>query len=220
MSNRKNYNSIVFLTVYLGLILVGATPQVLAQAAMTRQFDIVTEIEFKDDLDKKPDDEQEITDYSSVLNDLYPFVADVANRETINNKDYEHNPVVNISAKSDKALERDGKNKSFWGDVLSPSNKTKKDFSFSFGNDERQIDVILSTNNFFAKTNVHQHYDEHAGQFGYFYRPAESKLKLEQINNAKAFIYQNTFLPFENNQVFTVTRLPRASIDSYIAQNA
>jgi hypothetical protein len=35
--------------VYLGLVLVGATPQVLANAAMTRQFDV------KDDLDKKPD---------------------------------------------------------------------------------------------------------------------------------------------------------------------
>jgi len=40
--------------VYLGLVLAGATPQVLAQAAMTRQFDVKDEVEVKDDLDKKP----------------------------------------------------------------------------------------------------------------------------------------------------------------------
>src|SRR5215204_364533 len=60
MSNRKNYNSIVFLTtlsVYLGLVLVGgATPSVLAQAATTRDFNIKNEIVVEDDLDKKPDD--------------------------------------------------------------------------------------------------------------------------------------------------------------------
>lgn len=49
MSNRRNYNSIVFLTVYLGLVLVGGSPQILAQAATPRLFDIKTEIEFKED---------------------------------------------------------------------------------------------------------------------------------------------------------------------------
>ena len=61
MSDKKKYNSIVFLTtlsVYLGLVLVGgAGSPVLAQAALTRNFDIQEEIEYKDDLDKKPDDE-------------------------------------------------------------------------------------------------------------------------------------------------------------------
>lgn len=58
MTNRKNQNSILVLAtlgVYLGLVLAGATPQVLANAAMTRQFDVKDEIEVKDDLDKKPD---------------------------------------------------------------------------------------------------------------------------------------------------------------------
>ena len=58
MNSRKNQNSILVLAtlgVYLGLVLVGATPQVLAQAAMTRQFDVKDEIAVKDDLDEKPD---------------------------------------------------------------------------------------------------------------------------------------------------------------------
>jgi hypothetical protein len=57
LNNRKNQNSILVLAtlgVYLGLVLAGATPQVLANAAMTRQFDVKDEIEVKDDLDKKP----------------------------------------------------------------------------------------------------------------------------------------------------------------------
>lgn len=58
MNNRKNQNSILVLAtlgVYLGLVLAGATPQTLAQAAMTRQFDVKDEVEIKDELDKKPD---------------------------------------------------------------------------------------------------------------------------------------------------------------------
>lgn len=72
MTTRKNQNSILVLAtlgVYLGLVLVGATPQVLAQAAMTRQFDVKDEIEVKDDLDKKPDD-CDTTEVHSKLLDL------------------------------------------------------------------------------------------------------------------------------------------------------
>lgn len=60
MKSSKPNNSILFLTtlgVYLGLVLVGATP-VLGHAATTRVFEITDEIEVKDDLDRKPDDER------------------------------------------------------------------------------------------------------------------------------------------------------------------
>lgn len=68
MTNRKNQNSILVLAtlgVYLGLVLVGATPQILAQAAMTKQFNVKDEIEVKDDLDKKP------------KNDLNPLIQTI-----------------------------------------------------------------------------------------------------------------------------------------------
>ncbi len=59
MINRKNHNSLVFLTtLYIGLILVGASPQALSFAALTKNFDIQNEIEVKDDLDNKPDNEE------------------------------------------------------------------------------------------------------------------------------------------------------------------
>jgi hypothetical protein len=60
LSNRKNNNSILFLTtlgVYFGLLMAGASPGVFAQqAALARSFDVKDEIEINDDLDKKPDD--------------------------------------------------------------------------------------------------------------------------------------------------------------------
>lgn len=66
MSKSKSQNSIIALAtlgVYLGLLLAGATPGVLAQqAALTKQFNLNDEIERKDDLDKKPDDECEARD--------------------------------------------------------------------------------------------------------------------------------------------------------------
>lgn len=62
MSNRKNYNSMVFLTtlgVYLGLVLAGGAvaPSVLVHAATTRDFNVKNEIVVEDDLENKPDEE-------------------------------------------------------------------------------------------------------------------------------------------------------------------
>ena len=62
MSKSKSYNSVLFLTtlsVYLGLVLVGASPQILAQQiTFVNKFEIQNEIEFEDDLDKKPEDDE------------------------------------------------------------------------------------------------------------------------------------------------------------------
>jgi hypothetical protein len=58
VTNRKGQNSILYvatLGVYVGLLLAGATPQVFANAATTRNFDIKDEIEFQDKLDRDPD---------------------------------------------------------------------------------------------------------------------------------------------------------------------
>lgn len=57
MNKPKNQNSILVLAtlgVYLGLVLAGATPQVLAQAATAKQFSVKDEINVNDDLDTNP----------------------------------------------------------------------------------------------------------------------------------------------------------------------
>ncbi len=58
MTNRTDKNSILFIAtlgVYIGLLMAGATPGVIAQqAAMTRNFELSEEIDVTDDLEKKP----------------------------------------------------------------------------------------------------------------------------------------------------------------------
>lgn len=60
---------------YLGLVLVGATP-VLGHAATTRNFELLDEIEFKDDLDRKPDEETSLNEFSSCLEDLFRIASE------------------------------------------------------------------------------------------------------------------------------------------------
>nr|MCU0240754.1 hypothetical protein [Pyrinomonadaceae bacterium] len=96
MSKTKSYNQIIFITtlsVYLGLVLVGASPQVLAQAAITNKFELKDQIEQKDDLDKKPDDE--INEFLEIDLDkaISQFIEDV--RKV---KDKNPNPIAYNSA--------------------------------------------------------------------------------------------------------------------------
>jgi len=61
LSKQKAQNPILVIAtlgVYFGLIMSGAAPSVLANAALTRPFDVKDEIELLDDLDTKPDDER------------------------------------------------------------------------------------------------------------------------------------------------------------------
>lgn len=80
MKNRKSNNSalvLAMLGVYLGLALAGAAPQVLANAALTRNFDITDEIGRSDDLDKDPNDERSplTTSVQIYLEDVEYFLA-------------------------------------------------------------------------------------------------------------------------------------------------
>jgi hypothetical protein len=45
-----------------------------------------------------------------------------------------------------------------------------------------------------------------------------SSFRDESQNKPEKVILENTKITFENNQVFIVTRLPRGSIDSLLAQ--
>ncbi len=222
MSNRKNYNSIVFLTVYLGLVLVGGSAQVLAQAATPRLFDIKTEIKFKVDLDNKPDDEQALSDYSSVLEDLYPLVREFAARniDKLHGKDYEFDCAVDIYPNtSKKYFCPDGSG--IYSSIFFPAlDKINKTFPHTIDRDKEQvrINLILSGNFLLVKTTLNQDSDEQAESYYNSYNSNLSGLKLRTKGYAKAVIYENTSFSFKNNQVFIVTRLPRAAIDEHLAK--
>ncbi len=221
MSNRKNYNSIVFFTVYLSLALVGATPQVLAQAAMTRQFDIKTEIEFKDDLDNKPDDdEQALADYPSVLQNLYSLAKKFAagNSDQLHGEDYEFDCAVDIYPNTSKKYFCPGGSGHYSSIFFPALDEINKIFPHTIDREKEQvrINLILSGNFLFVKTTLNQDSDKQAESYYNSYNSGLSALKLRTKDYAKAVIYENTSLSFENNQVFIVTRLPRAPLDSLI----
>jgi hypothetical protein len=74
MSSSKRYNQILFLmtfSVYMGLVLAGGASPALAQAAMAKGFELKTELEAKDDLDKKPDDKEEKQQVSQALDEYF-----------------------------------------------------------------------------------------------------------------------------------------------------
>lgn len=194
--NRKNYNSILFLTVYLGLVLVGGSAQVLAHAATNSLFDLRNEIEFKDDLDNKPEescdelkaktDAQEnqfIEEYIKLVADSLkriPFEADFEILSGIDNKDF-------------------------------PS--LKKDLSINFFQLKSNKDGLLSKISFNPTSEIKR--------TTHFLLAFNQSLNLQSCKSqsfSKKVIYENTKVFAGNNQVFIVTRLPRGSIDSLLKQ--
>lgn len=238
VSNRKSYNSIVFLTVYLGLVLVGASPQVLAQAAMTRQFDIKTEIVVEDDLDKKPDDEK--LDFAKILENYYDdvedFLKDLQKLHKIEKFDLDYD-TFEIFESGFVPCDVDGDPVDHAEQQLRIDNDWLKaavtDARYKFANYKFLSDCLkngkfenyLSTNSKFKLL-----YDEtdlileisalklskqRADFLAEKFNQAYGIYEVDKENNFVKTIHQNTSFKSENNQVFIVTRLPRGSIDAF-----
>jgi hypothetical protein len=208
------------LSVYLGLVLVGGAPQVFAQAALTRDFDIKNEIEFKDDLDNKPDDEKGLEEYTLALEDLFLLAKDFSakNSEKLRDNKYEFDCYVSHNG---RGVSCSGGSGLYWGGFIPTLEKIHKAFPHVSDKDKEQVKVnlILTDKEFSLKTVLFQSSNEQAEQYYNFYDGGLSRIKLQQLNNSHSIIYQNTTLSFENNQVFIVTRLARASIDELLAEN-
>ncbi len=244
MNNRTNYNSIVFLTVYLGLVLVGGSAQVLAQAAMTRQFDIKTEIVVEDDLDKNPDGELldftgSVKDYFHDLEELIEDFQKYNRNEKFDldserfaferhssrtcNKGYD--PVYSGGfvkkiehSKIEKALDSSIYGSTEWKNfsdclysenTLNNKNYSTHRFKLDFSYDTSQLVFEIS-----IPRKTAQRADFLAERFNQAYRIYE----VDEENVIVKTIHQNTSIKSENNQVFIVTRLPRAAIDDLLAE--
>jgi len=202
VSNRKNYNSIFFLTVYLGLVLVGATPQVLAQAAMTRQFDIKTEIVVEDDLDKKPDDEscQSNADNEFIEHYATTVVAFLKKNYATQVDNYDVNINFSYSSEDNDALISD----------YFPS--LRKDIvidKFNYRLDKKEL---------LGKLNLKSKYNNDISHINKSFLSSLNSLRLNLESKPENTILKNTEVSFENNQVFIVTRLPRGSIDDLLKE--
>ena len=198
---NKNYNSIIFLTtlsVYLGLVLVGGSPQVLAYAATTRNFDIQHEIEFKDDLDNKPDnetfaelktkideqDQQFIKQYAQFLSSSLKnyYSSEVGGYEILCSLQGEINKVTFPSLDGKLAGLSDFK-----------ADKPGLVVKFDIKSNSKNVNLAKTFSIYTAGLDFYQH---------------NSKNQPEKV------IYENTKITFENDQIFIVTNLPRAGIDS------
>ncbi|MBK8466666.1 MAG: hypothetical protein IPL32_12630 [Chloracidobacterium sp.] len=209
MNNRKNQNSLLVLAtlgVYLGLVLAGATPQVLAQAATAKQFNVKDEIEVKDNLDNKPDDKP----YTEIEKAGVRFVGL-----------YIEGLIRSLDAFT--YAESKGYN-------LSYNIKTADIFDSGFDNPFAQInknitagflDQRIDDNGLYFRFSLKWNQGEHgtselfsavdSGRSVFARRPNAFKEKL---------LIKNSSVSSVNDQVFIVTRLPRAGLDSLLASDA
>ncbi len=242
MSQRNKNNSIIFLTtlsVYLGLVLIGAPP-VLAQAALTRQFDIQNEIKAKDDLDKKPDGNpnfQEI-DLSKILINFLANLQELkANEPNIYQREkyfyakrerivYADNSLglkplrgLKTPSKLDDSFETffnalDNKQLRNLADFLqeSLSEQPSRYISYEFYS-ALTVSAKLVIN---FKKNSPESASLLTDQLNMEFQFRANKTKQKFVRQ----VYENTKAVSESNQVFIVTRLPRGSLNTLLAKDA
>ncbi|CAN5526545.1 hypothetical protein BH10ACI2_BH10ACI2_23800 [soil metagenome] len=246
MNSRKSQNSILVLAtlgVYLGLVLVGATPQVLASAAMTRQFNVKDEIEFKEDLDNKPDDERSpVTASVQVyLEDVEYFLASLGQlkskgkfdpaKDTFSVVQHSMQPCVDTNiAGSYTPIRFDSTS-----DAAKPALQyfiRGMIYGYSLGD-------CLENNAFHGTTATDTHFDfkfdskdllvnvvikkESHQRAADLIDALKSTIKLystRQSGKIRQKIIENTKFRAENDQVFVVTRLPRGSLSSLLATDS
>lgn len=194
MTNRKNYNSILFLTVYLGLVLVGGSSQVFAHAASNVLFELRNEIEFKEDLENKPDDSCVELKAKTDEKDNQ-FIAEYVNLVSAALKDYSPNLELGLIGGIHKT------------DLPSLS----KNLSISYSQLKSDKDGFLSELTFDVSpvTKKTTPYPLALNQ--------SIRLKTCKPQNVvEKVIAENTRISSSKNQIFIVTRLPRAAIDSLL----
>jgi hypothetical protein len=199
------------LSVYLGLVLVGGAPQVFAQAALTRDFDIKNEIEFKDDLDNKPDNEtnEELSAKSGEQDNQ--FVEEYARtvsallKRVYFPKAEGYEPTVN----SHNAFLETGSEIS--NDLFPKVSKDLDVVNFNWAADKDKFFVNFKLKSKFENKDV--------SSFVSSFNSSLNFLRCESQNKTENIILKNTEITFENNQVFIVTHFARASIDEFLTKN-
>lgn len=238
MSRQNKNNSIIFLTtlsVYLGLVLVGgAVPSVLAQAATTKNFNVQDEIEVKDDLDKKPkDDVKKIRDID-IAKALIIFIEDLQKLQSIG----KYNPLSEdtYSKQNIYAIGRAGSQQppNAWVTVAADElfeNLFRKNIDkvIDVGKGEGyeqylkttcKFKVVLDKSNLELRIEIFKDSLETTGIL------AENLTRLfqpkfdESDEPSVKSIYEHTKVSSDNNQILIVTRLPRGSLDELLRQDA
>ena len=220
----------IFLTtlgVYLGLVLAGgASPQVFAHTALTRNFDIRDEIEFKDDLDNKPDDEHAIEEFTSSFLDLYQVILDasVANPEGIEKGQYDFVQFLTVnSGGGSRAVFPGDLNpgpKISLGRARAPLYRAYDAFlrSSREPNNRFRIDFTITPTDVTYGVTVAKASPEIAkSAMTVYVASLETRKQLESVL-LKSLLYNATEISINGEKIAIVTHLPRASIDPLLAE--
>ncbi len=243
MSNSKSYNQILFITtlsVYLGLVLVGASPQVLAQAALTSRIEQKEQIENVDDLENKPDeDSAKFADaFSGYLKEVEYFILDLQKLHRIDKFDPTYNSLgldVKIFApckvvgntKQTKEIEKRFSNDNWVVPAIADFRHTAEKYEFlsdcvpynDFENFEsRNTQLILSYDKADLKISISFENDSpsRAQQTASSFLKSIKSIKRYDDEVIIYTLYESTTVTSADNQVIISTRLPRGSIDSLL----
>lgn len=231
MTNRKNHNSLIFITtlgVYLGLVLVGGSaPQVFAHGALTRNFEISDEIEVKDDLDKKPDGDEALEQYASTFVDIYQAALEIsADRPFgVANGEFDFHQFITVNNRGggwafSPAMFNNGP-RTFSGRYTKPLHRLYDAFlpRADQKHENFRVDLELTQSDVTFRTLV---FSDQSG----FSHPASryveclTSRKARELSVLRSLIYSSTHIDTRPDHVAIVTRLPRASIDPLLAANA
>lgn len=227
MSNSKSYNSIVFLTtLYLGLVFVGATPQMLTFAALTRNFDVQNEIEVRDDLDNKPDNE-EIENFAKNVPNLFAQLLKEIKEEVKSGKimlslhtDFYVDEVFtksrNCGGGISSIISNENLNLLIQNEIDQNFHSQALELTDCNNEKSKKVKVRIEANDTYLSLRIS--FDKSkAEQFAEFLNQEFSSSGALAENALSKQIYENTKITSENNQVFIVTRLPRGSLDALLA---
>jgi hypothetical protein len=247
LTTRRNQNSILFITtlgVYLGLLVVGgAAPQVFAHSATTRNFELVDEVEFSDDLDKQPDDERSPVYMSlqNYLQDVEVFLTRLARLKELGKFDPE-NDAFEVSQATQLPCVAANRVGSYTANKFSLQNEglrsTLESFSKLLTDGYSLADCI--PNSRFGQTEVtDSNFDFKFDKAGLFVNvsikkrsPQDALLLVGDLEKTcrqfKALdatgiclrVCEATTFKSNNDQVSIVTRLPRAGLDPLLAKDA
>jgi hypothetical protein len=246
LSSKRNQNSLLFLTtlgVYLGLLVVGGSaPQVFAHSATTRNFEINEGIEIRDDLDTNPDDERSPVHMSlgNYLDDVEQFI--IALRGLQQKQLFEPaNGTFSVGQSTQLPCVAANRIGSYTVSEFATSSesarKTLEWFSkrltdgYSLGDclpnarlgeetHNSKFDLKLDQNNFTIEVAARKNSPSNAHITAEDLVRASKQIRIDTADLVRASIYEHTTFRSEKDQVFILTRLPRADLVSLLSKSA
>ena len=247
MHSPRTHNSLITLAtigVYIGLLMAGATPCVLGQtpSATTRPFSVKDDLERKENLDKKPDDERSPVTASVqiYLEDVEYFLASLGRLER-NGKFNEQKDTFGVAQSSllpcvDSNLA--GRYTPIRFDASSEASRSAIDYfsrgmaygyslgdcvpnsGFSVEAADSKFNFALDKTSFTINLSVRKQSPQRALEL---IRELESTILLYSTGQdvtVRDRIINGTSFRADSDQVFVVTRLPRAGLLAPFATDA